>query len=364
MPSQLEELVSFLHDDKPEVRLIALDHLVPYSKSSERTVFTESGPQPVQDLKKLAVGPRQDAAAKSLTILINLSDDESTRETLVADKLFVQSVVENLLDTTNKNADLDSMLLANLSLSKTIVELLTMTVESTFPSSNAMDSLVDVFVAETPNPNANYDYLSYVFSNVSRFDQGRQYFISDGYDGTRPLLKLVDQSTCVFGSKVRRLGVAATVKNSLFDPEQQSNLLEESGLLPYLLDPLYSIGLDAEEVDSLPVGVRPTTELETETDIISNYLESLLLLGVTRRGRDYLRDHSTYPVIREFHKLHKDDDQLGDLCFKLVDVLMRDEKNVYDPEQEKTEIKEYMAAADEESGSDSDSDDNKIVEVA
>ena len=54
MPSQLEELVSFLHSPQPAVRQIALDNLVGFNSGTSGAIFKYDNFTPSKDLKKLA----------------------------------------------------------------------------------------------------------------------------------------------------------------------------------------------------------------------------------------------------------------------------------------------------------------------
>ncbi|VEU24244.1 DEKNAAC105415 [Brettanomyces naardenensis] len=139
-------------------------------------------------------------------------------------------------------------------------------------------------------------------------------------------------------------------------------------LLPYLLGPLRlsgNKGLSEEEVMKLPEELQKEDRgTESVKGIQIVYLECILLLCVTRKGRDYLRSRGVYPLIREFDKASKDD-QVTDICYRIVDMLMRDEKHEYDAEKEQKEIAEFMRKEDEESEkSEDDDDDDKIIEVA
>jgi hypothetical protein len=81
-------------------------------------------------------------------------------------------------------------------------------------SAYAMDQLMDCFVkgaSRELNTEANFDFLAYVFADLSRMAEGRRYFTTKrDYDGVIPISKLV-----VFTqhqSLVRRKGVASTIK--------------------------------------------------------------------------------------------------------------------------------------------------------
>lgn len=121
-----------------------------------------------------------------------------------------------ITDTTYPNADQVAMLLANISQSPVFLKfaMAKRKAPEGFKSELVIDQLMDCFVkgAEgTLNKDANFDYLSYVFANLTSQDSGRRHLVKrQEYDGVIPIEKLV-----VFTehkSDVRRKGVASTIK--------------------------------------------------------------------------------------------------------------------------------------------------------
>jgi hypothetical protein len=227
------------------------------------------------------------------------------------------------------------MLFANLGKSEKIKRILTLKRRSVPPVSTSVygvDQLMDCFVKGAEgalNNHANYDYLSYLFADLSKLEEGRAYFTSrQDYDGVVPVTKLT-----VFTehqSAIRRRGVASTIKNVAFEIPFHSTLFsEEVHLLPYILLPIMGPEefTDEETADMLSdlQLLPPDKQRDNDNGIIVTHLETLLLLTTTREGRDKLRGINVYPVIRECH-LHVDDDNVREACDRLVQVLMRDEE--------------------------------------
>lgn len=228
------------------------------------------------------------------------------------------------------------MLFANLAKSTHVTKLHTLkraAPDSVSTSQNAFDQLMDCFVKGAEgglNKNANYDYLSYFFADMSQSETGRAYFTSrQEYDGVVPITKLT-----VFTehkSDIRRKGVASTIKNVAFDVSSHPMLFAEDGanLLPYLLLPIAGPEEfpDEESMDMLPdlQLLPPDKKRDSDLSIITTHLETLLLLTTTREGRDRMREVKVYPVIRECH-LHVEDEDVREACDRLVQVLMRDEE--------------------------------------
>lgn len=231
------------------------------------------------------------------------------------------------------------------------------------------------------NEYANFDYLAYFFADLSRFKLGREYFIqTQEYDGVVPISKLL-VFTEKYDSKIRREGVASTIKNSLFDSETHERILndEEINLLPYILLPITSAKdseIDEEDMFNLPDELQLLPEdkqRDPVNSIICNHLESILLLCTTNAGREYLRSKSVYPLVRELHKNVEDED-VGELCYRIVNMMMRGEPEAVaieempsksaDGEVYNEDEQDDKMDQDENEESDDDDDDEEMVEVA
>ena len=196
---------------------------------------------------------------------------------------------------------------------------------------------MDCFVkgaAGSLNPAANYDYLSYLFADISQHAAGRRYFVSrQAYDSVIPITKLT-----VFtehSSHIRRAGIARTIKNCAFEVSSHTMLMDENGvnLLPYILLPLAGSEEFPEDemMEMLPdlQLLPPDKERELDPEIMITHLETLLLFTTTREGRELMRKVKVYPVVRECH-LHVENEEVRDACDRVVQMLVRDE-----PDEEK-----------------------------
>lgn len=247
------------------------------------------------------------------------------------------------------NANEVAMLLANLVKSDKLPDLFTIkrpAPGSVSTSKNAIDQIMDCFVKGAEgslNKDANYDYLSYVFADLSQSKRGRAYFLErQEYDGVVPITKLT-----VFtehSSNVRRKGVACTLKNVTFEVKSHPQLFAENevNILPYLLLPLAGPEelSDEDTVDMLPdlQLLPPDKQRDSDNTIITTHLETLCLLTTTREGRDLMRAVKVYPLIRETH-LHVEDEDVREACDRLVQVLMRDEMGEgEEPQQTEPEV--------------------------
>lgn len=398
MPSELEELVEFLHHGNTQIRQVASQHLVPYSSSQQHqtTLFKRNQNEPLNDLKLLTRDYPQ-ITHDALEILINLTScgDREILEYFSRDDNYIEVLLKKTIDDLNEtNADLVCGLLANLikddTLAKRLItaerspppktqvkvklkKLSTGEIEATkvdekvsiqvSTSTRVLDQLMDVFVKganNSLNPSANYDYLSYIFADLTRFPEGRTYLLErQPYDDVVPITKLV-----VFtehGSLTRRRGIASTIKNCAFETTKHAYLLRAEseggvGLLPYILLPLAgNEEFDVEDsegmLDELQL-LPPDKEREVDDDIVATHLETLMLLTAERENRELLRRVKVYPVVRELHLKRQDVEGIEEGCVRLVNVLMRDEEGEIGRGDEK--VKEVDKDVD---------DDRKIEEI-
>ena len=387
MPTQLEELVSFLHSPQPAVRQIALDNLVGFSSGPSASIFKYDNCRAIQDLKELAKEKSKILVQQSVTILVNLSGDPELRRLIANDPDFIRYIASKICDLSNTCADIMCILLSNMAKEDVITKIFDMeriifdhekesnNGKSVFGSNKVMDCLVDCFVKgydRKLNRYANFDYLAYFFADIARFKRGREYFIHrQDYDGVVPLSKLL-VFTEKYDSKTRREGVASTIKNSLFDSATHERLLkdEDINLLPYILLPIVDgkdSELDEEEMFNLPDELQLLPEDKKRDPIpaiICAHLESLLLLCTTKAGREYLRSKSVYPLIRELHKNVEDED-IGELCYRIVNMLMRGDPDVDTFEEMPSKSAETEPNDVDKSENESDEeDDDAMIEVA
>lgn len=337
--TELEELVEFLHHEQDPIRTVALQHLVGFSQGPHTAVFAHDNYRPITDLMVLSMSVGRTTANQAFTILVNLCADEHIRGLIAKDDEYLKFLVHSVIDLENKNADLGCILLTNVAKHDNAKKILSFSVNTphkdVFKSTNALDCLIDAFVKGVDNQlnkSASFDYLAYFFADISRFIEGRKYFVTkQQYDDVVPINKLL-VFTEKYDNKTRREGIASTIKNSLFELEKHTELLEVEGvnILPYLLLPIATsqdAELDEEELFDLPdeLQLLPEDKLRDPLpEIICVHLESLLLLCSTRATREYLRSKSVYPLIRELHK-NVDNDDIQELCDRLVQMLMRDE---------------------------------------
>ncbi|KAK8127494.1 hypothetical protein PG984_008602 [Apiospora sp. TS-2023a] len=361
MPTELEDLVGFIANPSQQIRLVAIENLVPYS-TSQPDIFKADKFVPIKNLK-LLVKDHPKIAEHVITILINLSADREVLENLATDEKFLDTILNFVTLPEEPNANLLSMLLANLAkwdAFKSILSRKQPPPKELGSDDLVMNQLMDLFVkgAEgTYNKDADYDHLSYLFADLTKHAELRHYFVhTQDYDGVIPITKL--KVFTEHKSHVRRKGVASTIKNAAFDvPSHPAFLAEDDiNILPYVLLPI--IGneeFDEEETMEMLPDLQllpPDKERDSDPDIIQTHLETLLLLTSTREARDLMRAVQVYPVVRETHKKVAHEG-VAEACERLANMLMRDEEDA--DAKAPTEV----TANDD----DDDDDDDKVVEV-
>lgn len=290
---------------------------------------------------KLLVRDYPPIAKNVLTILVNISSDEEVLKYLAEDDQFLEVLYSRITHAKEENADEMAMLLANLTKHDHLKTLLTLKRDIPKPLSTspfAIDQLLDLFVKGQEgsyNEKANFDYLCYVFADISKYEEGRKHFLTPREEDENiiPLTKLI-----VFTehkSTIRRRGVASTIKNAAFDTDAHAKMLStdetEGGLniLPYLLLPLMGPEeYDDKDMDTMPEELQllpPDKTREPETDIQIIHLETLLLLTTTREGRDFMREKNVYAVMRELH-MHTESPDVQEACDRVVQIIARDEE--------------------------------------
>ncbi|KAI0013115.1 DUF383-domain-containing protein [Xylariaceae sp. FL0662B] len=364
MSTELEELVGFVANPKPEIRLLATEHLVPYS-TSQPSVFKLENLTPVKNLK-LLVKDHPKIAEHVITMLINLSAERDILESLATDETFLDEIFKRIVIPSDPNANLLSMLLANLAkwdAFKGIIDKKQPSPDELGSNNLIMNQLVDLFVKGAGgayNKKADFDHLAYLFADLSKHAEARHYFVSkQEYDGVIPLSKL--KVFTEYKSDVRRKGVASTIKNVAFDVPSHPLFLSEDdiNILPYVLLPITgNEEYDEEETMSMLPDLQllpPDKQRDADPNIIQTHVETLLLLSSTRQGRDHMREVKVYPIIRETH-LRVNHEGVKDACERLVQVLMRDEA---DPDT----AAHAQVVEQSGGGNNGEDDDDQIIEV-
>ncbi|KAJ6580870.1 hypothetical protein B0H19DRAFT_1207074 [Mycena capillaripes] len=376
----------------------------------------------VRDLKLLC-RDQLSVAHDAFRALVNLSDSPMLVAPL-SEPAFLTFIVSYIINPQSILADLASMLLSNLTASSAACAVvlsvnIDIIPEPTFPNAfyptqsrcatsvapvpypagearavPALPLLVDAFVqgadegdVSTRIRKGNLHFLASVFANLSTAPAGRNFFLGPRAskvlepDGALeyPLAKLV--AFTEHKDTIRRGGVASTLKNCAFHaPGHQAILSPDSitvsvspstsaapgiDALAYLLLPLAGPEeFDLEDQEKLPDALQflpPTKAREPDPAIRFIHVETLLLLCHTRWGRDYLREHGVYEIVRAAHE-NETVEKISEHIERLVTLLKGDEPEV-DPSDGDPPEEAMHETAVGSSLSDDEDEDNRIEEV-
>jgi len=185
-----------------------------------------------------------------------------------------------------------------------------------------LESLIKLFAR---NDESNYDYISYLLSNLCQLHEVRMWLMNS--ENLEKLLPFLNHS-----SSLRRAGVITTIKNCCFELEKHEWLLNEDlDLLPRLLLPLAGPEqFDDEDNEKLPLDLQylpDDKQRESDPNLRLALIQALTQLSAKRNCREIIRDQGTYLILRELHKWEPNM-ELKLACENLVDILIKTEDEI------------------------------------
>lgn len=188
-----------------------------------------------------------------------------------------------------------------------------------------LELLMKLFVTRDVQDETNYDYISYLLSNLCQLHEVRMWLMNnDNLQKLFPFLNL--------NNSLRRAGVIMTLKNCCFELEKHEWLLSEDlDLLPRLLLPLAGPEqFDEEDNEKLPLDLQylpDDKKREPDSDLRLALLQALTQLSAKRNCREIIRNQGTYLILRELHKWEPNI-ELKLVCENLVDILIKTEDEI------------------------------------
>eukprot|EP00808_Paulinella_micropora_P008316 g60436.t1 len=337
----MEEIHDFLRSSRPDVRLRAAEICAGLSaRDQNHQLFVG---ELIQTLCRLTTD-RKEVGTMSLKTLVNLSREPSKRSIMLAAGMI--GVLMNLLKEIERNGELESMLLANLSRAKNGAASLMQ--QGTEMEGRHVIWLIDKFVAPIPKDKPDkYKYLSHVLTNVSQLDSGRKLLMDPNrgcWTKLRGQLEISDED--------RMLGVLYAIRNCTMDKSNQKTLLsDECGLYWRILLPILGPEkLKQEEENALVPEVRArlsrSVRRALSDDVRRAVVEIMLLCAPFKETRAYLKSTGLYYLMREQHKFEeaKGNQEIASKIEDLVDYLQGEEPS--DPQAYKVkEPKEILPSA-------------------
>jgi hypothetical protein len=217
---QLDELIAFLSDLKPEVRLIAVSNLV----TVDGSLFSEKQLRDVVEALSRRLAGSFDFTKVALSLLINVCGlNDIVMDTLLARRT-IGSVCALVSDaeTPDDVVELASMLLANMTRSASAV-LQFLELDADFAGRRFL-ALVAKFLSskEKAEERDSLGWLALVLQNCSQVVDARRFLL----DKNRSVMRHLSEGLRRFKTTRRRRGMAATIRNCLLDTEHHVWLVE------------------------------------------------------------------------------------------------------------------------------------------
>ncbi|VVC36820.1 Protein HGH1 C-terminal,Armadillo-type fold,Armadillo-like helical,Protein HGH1 N-terminal [Cinara cedri] len=188
-----------------------------------------------------------------------------------------------------------------------------------------LESLMKLFITPDVKYEANYNYISYLLSNLCQLHEFRMWLMDSG--NFEKLLSFINHE-----NSLRKAGVIMLIKNCCFELEKHEWLLNEDlDLLPRLLLPLAGPEqFDEEDNEKLPLDLQYLSddkERESDPNLRLALLQALTQLSAKRCCREIIRDQGTYLILRELHKWEPNM-EVKLACENLVDILIKTEDEI------------------------------------
>lgn len=324
----------------------------------------------VRVLVRLIGDVNQSYVKDAMTALINLAEVSSLALQMV-DRNVVSRVLDLLIEAgDSKMTPLYTMLLSNVTRFPQGARKLLNLDDDASLKGYYLSKLLPLFLSTTPESSGEVktsasgatDYssvasdksawLGSILVNSTTINEGREIFT----DRENRLLKLLVPQ---MNSKnpLRRRASLGVIRNCLFDHKDHEWLLTESemDLLTEVLllirkgepftDDSDTEGM-AERLKNVPESKRVEDDIECKKLIA----DILTLFTATRFGREYLKQHKAYPIVREFDRTEENETVSAKL-YDLVHVLLLD-----DPEDEEANAKAQTDQQASQSASEANGD--------
>ncbi|GMH65646.1 hypothetical protein TrVE_jg9500 [Triparma verrucosa] len=188
-----------------------------------------------------------------------------------------------------------------------------------------MTKLITEFVATPPKGFDCFQHVASILMNISQMERGRKIILNktDAY-----LAKI--SPFLLSGTTTRRYGVAGAIRNVCFEKDFSWWLLNEAKIVDTICFPL--CGPEGFDIDD-KVGMNPEFWLsgidkkrEVDVDIRMLLVEAILLLcACGRRARETLRELQVYAVVKVLD-LSEESEEVSNKIDEVVQYLMRDEE--------------------------------------
>ncbi len=307
---ELRELAEFLNHQRPDVKEQAFQILTSLSARDEDISVLAS----LNCFAKPLIRSLNDKSAKivtsALTVLVNISTDESMRSQLIKAGV-INALMEYLIPNIARNGRLPLLVLNNVTIDGD--GCIDMMQEGKLYEGLHMTRLIRWFCdPDMFNPKSDdVGLIANVITNVSQMASFRKLLVNTDRG---LLLELREQLNSP--SEPRRLGVARAIHNLSNDVDK----------LGYLLDPKHKIfstlllrlvqynedgNIDSEEqakMDSIIVNALadPAQRRDSSKEIRRVVLDTIHNLARQSSSRTFMRGTGVYPLLRELHNYERE----------------------------------------------------------
>ena len=328
---------------RPELKSVALDSILGLTATVDGLqVLTENSEDIFNLLAEIALKDTSEALRKDAALaLINLSADVNTAKKMTNSSALIVSLWQMVEDQVYPSADPACMTLSNLSIDKACANHVWQHLQG---HKITIEKILDALCLKKKDEEKcpKFHYLGPFLSNLTQLPEVRGMLLKE-----ECLIEKLLSFTEYKESSVRRGGIIGALRNCCFDYEKHDSLFQLE-LLPKLLLPLAGPTpeiFEEEEIEKLPIDLQYLDEdkkIEEDADIRKLLLEALLQLCATKNGREILRGQNTYLILRELHKVEKDENvQLA--CENVVDILIKKEDEINFDNYKHVDVPENVA---------------------
>lgn len=313
-----------------ELKSLALDNVLGLTATEEGMALLANVKGIFTLLATIAEEDKSEPLRKNAALaLINLSADKSTALKMTTEKqpTLVTKLWKIITKEIHPVVDPACMILSNL----TIDEVCCANVyDSLSKNQVTLDIITDMLCRVNSDPQgAKLHYLGPLISNLSQLSEVRHQLLLNNGQLVKKLLPFTEYKE----SSLRRGGVIGAIRNCCFDTNCHDLLLNQLDLLPRLTLPLAGPTPDCfeeDEIEKLPIDLQyldQDKDIEHDADIRKLLLEALCQLCATRKGRERIREQNVYLILRELHKVEKDEN-VKLACENVVDILIKKEEEI------------------------------------
>lgn len=170
-----------------------------------------------------------------------------------------------------------------------------------------------------------FGWILTIFNNITQIKDGRDILL-ENQEFLKNIAKNIDHSNVI-----RRRGALGTISNLLFNSDYHEKLLSDPDLniLLHILTPIRGgkANLDEDDKNGMFEALKDVDEnkqFEPDAECRDHIINCLSLFAATRFGRDYMKQHKTYPIVRELDKV-EENEKISEKIFDLVHILLLDD---------------------------------------